>query len=69
MKKEIKRTPITFHGEDGFEVLIEDTDIWPGNACEYCMYKNWDGWRECIASCETVNGCIPGKPTYFQFIK
>ena len=27
MKTEIKRTPITFNGEDGFEVLYEDTEI------------------------------------------
>ena len=69
MKKEIKRTPITFHGVDGFEVLYEDTDIWPGNACEYCMYEHWDGWKECIASCDTVHECGLRRPTYFQFIK
>ena len=69
MKKEIKRTPITFKGEDGFEVLIEDTEIWPGESCRYCIYDNWDGWIECLASCETVHGCGSGTPTYFQFIK
>lgn len=69
MKKIIKRTPITFHGEDGFEVLIEDTNIWLGDGCDYCMYNNWDGWKECIASCDIVHGCGFGRPTYFQFFK
>lgn len=69
MKKEIKRTPITFHGVDGFEVLYEDDEIWIQDACNYCMYNDWDGWIECLASCSTVNGCRLGTPTYFQFIK
>lgn len=69
MKKEIKRTPITFNGEDGFEVLYEDNEIWMQDACNYCMYDGWDGWRECLASCNTVHGCGIGAPTYFQFIK
>lgn len=69
MKKEIKRTPITFNGEDGFEVLYEDTEIWSGDACEYCMYEEWYGWEECSAPCAVVHGCYLRKPTYFQFIK
>lgn len=69
MKKEIKRTPITFHGEDGFEVLYEDDEIWIQDACSLCMYDGWPGWRECLASCNTVHGCGIGTPTYFQFIK
>lgn len=69
MKIEIKRTPITFNGEDGFEVLYEDTDIWSGDSCDYCMYDEWFGWEECSASCAVVHGCDIGKPTYFQFIK
>ena len=69
MKLEIKRTPITFNGEDGFEVLYEDTDIWSGDSCDYCMYDEWFGWEECSASCAVVHGCDIGKPTYFQFIK
>lgn len=69
MKKEIKRTPITFNGEDGFEVLFEDTEIWHGDACEYCMYEEWFGWEEAAATCDLVHGCGLCKPTYFQFIK
>lgn len=69
MKKEIKRTPITFNGEDGFEVLIEDSEIYIEDSCEYCMYGEWFGWVECSASCAIVHGCYLGKPTYFQFIK
>lgn len=69
MKKEIKRTPITFNGKDGFEVLYEDTEIWMQDACNYCMYEHWNGWSECLASCGTVHECGIGEPTYFQFIK
>ena len=69
MKKEIKRAPITFNGEDGFEVLIEDSEIYIEDSCEYCMYEEWFGWEEFSASCEVVHGCYFGKPTYFQFIK
>lgn len=69
MKREIKRTPITFNGEDGFEVLFEDTSIIPMVSCECCMYEEWDGYDECAASCCTVHGCEFGRPTYFQFIK
>lgn len=69
MKKIIKRTPITFKGEDGFEVLIEDTELYGFDACYNCMYENWDGWMNCMAACETVHGCGFGRPTYFQFFK
>lgn len=69
MKHIIKRTPITFKGEDGFEVLIEDNDIWMQDACNHCMYQNWDGFRECQASCATVHECGVGTPTYFLFFK
>lgn len=68
MKKEIKRTPITFNGVDGFEVLYEDTEIWQGDACSYCMYQEWADWTECTAPCHVVHGCGLGKSTYFQFI-
>lgn len=69
MKKEIKRTPITFNGVNGFEVLYQDTDIWSGDECDYCMYDGWDGWKECLATCDIVHGCDIEKSTYFQFIK
>lgn len=69
MKTEIERTPITFNGEDGFEVLYIDSDIWDEDACEYCMYEDWMGWSECAASCAVVHGCEIGRPTFFQFIK
>lgn len=69
MKKEIKRTPITYNGEDGFEVLYQDTEIWISDSCDYCMYQEWTDCTECVASCVDVHGCIFGKPTYFQFIK
>lgn len=69
MKLEIKRTPITFNGEDGFEVLYEDTEIWQGVVCDFCMYADWSDCSELFASCEEVHGCGFGRTTYFQFIK
>lgn len=69
MKNEIKRTPITFNGEDGFEVLYKDTRIDSGDACDYCMYNEWNGWVDAAATCVDVHGCGYGRPTYFQFIK
>lgn len=68
MKIEIKRTPITFNGEDGFEVLYGDTEIWPEDACQFCMYEEWADWSECCAPCNVVHGCGHGISTYFQFM-
>ena len=68
MKKEIKRTPITFNGEDGFEVLYKDSEILQSDACEYCMYEEWSGWYESAPSCCAVHGCGYWDCTYFQFI-
>ena len=69
MKKEIKRTPITFNGEDGFKVLDEDTEIFLSDRCDYCMYEEWRDWSVIAATCVDVHGCDYGKPTFFQFIK
>lgn len=69
MKTEIKRIPITYNGEDGFEVLYKDTEIFSGDACEYCMYNEWNDWRDAAATCVDVHGCGFGQPTYFKFIK
>ena len=69
MKTEIKRTPITYNGEDGFEVLYEDTEIELGDICQYCMYEEWDDWINCSAPCMDVHCCGYYKHTYFQFIK
>lgn len=69
MKTEIKRTPITFNGEDGFEVLYEDSDIFVINTCNLCMYKNDNNRIDCQAPCCTIHKCLPSRPTYFKFIK
>lgn len=69
MKTEIKRTPITYNGEDGFEVLYEDTEIWIQDACQYCMYEDWFDMGAIVVSCEKVHGCGSLRPAYFQFIK
>lgn len=67
MKSILKKTPITYDGQDGFELLIHDDSIFLEDSCEYCMYEEWFGWDECSASCCTVHGCGMLKPTYFIF--
>lgn len=69
MKKEIKRTPFTFHGVDGFKVLYEDPEICIGDTCQYCMFKDWSNISGITPWCDIVHGCGIGQSTYFQFIK
>lgn len=69
MKTEIERCPITYNGEDGFEVLYIDYDLWDDDVCEYCMYHGWYDYRDSLATCVDVHGCSVGRPTFFQFIK
>lgn len=69
MKKEIQRTPITYNGEDGFEVLFEDNEVPREDLCTFCMYEDWFGWNVSSASCCTVHGCGFDSSTYFQFLR
>lgn len=69
MKKEIKRTPITFNGVDGWEVFIKDDEIQPyeHSTCERCMYQDWHVKDYILASCEEVHGCTWDFRRYFIF--
>ena len=69
MIQELKRTPITFNGVDGWEILIKDDEInfYEEWACERCIYSNWHGEEETLAPCRVVNGCLADNQTYFKF--
>lgn len=71
MKQIVKKTPITFNGVDGWEVLILDTGAkWEdGSLCDRCMYKDWDNVEETMASCDIVHHCTIDFPAYFKFEK
>lgn len=67
MKKVIKKTPITFNGVDGFEVLIKDSEVWAGDCCDKCIYSNYVPSSEIGADCCTVHSCGTSPFTYFGF--
>lgn len=69
MKNELKRTPITFDGHDGWEILIEDTDITYAIGCERCIYRDWNDEIECQAPCHIVHECSMKAPSYFKFLQ
>lgn len=67
MKSILKKTPITYNGRDGFEILIHDDSIWSVDSCDYCMYEEYYNWSESSAPCFVVHGCGALSPTYFVF--
>lgn len=68
MIKVLKETPITAFGRDCMEQLVHDDTIWCADACDYCYYRDWNGWEDCGASCCEVHGCHINEPTYFKLI-
>ncbi len=67
MITELKRTPITWNGEDGWEVLVRDTDPANYDICELCIYRDWYEGVTDDAYCEIVHGCLILPFTYFIF--
>ena len=67
MKKVIKRTPITFNGVDGYEVLIRDSEVCGIECCEKCMFYNYTTSSETAALCFEVHGCGRSQFQYFVF--
>lgn len=72
MIQELKRTPITFNGVDGWEVLIKDDEIGCDGhtACDRCMYRLWIDthlYIAILATCVDVHDCLPNYQTYFEF--
>lgn len=66
MIKVLKETPITVEGRDFCLQLLHDDVLWCQDTCDYCYYRDWNGWDECCASCADVHGCDPYAPTYFK---
>lgn len=67
MITEIKRTPITWNGEDGWEVLVLDDFPFLNDVCPGCMYNEWNDWENVAATCVDVHGCSVNQNMYFIF--
>lgn len=67
MITEIKRTPITWNGEDGWEVLVRDDNPPFYDVCELCMYNEWEPLPDSVDKCVYVHGCLLSSFTYFKF--
>lgn len=67
MITELKRTPITYKGEDGWEILMLNDCPLVECVCDLCMYRDWNDWVNCDAPCRIVNGCGSSPNTYFIF--
>lgn len=70
MKRIIKKCPITFNGVDGWEVLVDDVDIYKRHEipCENCMFS---GYLGCDNSepCMDVHRCTHSSYSYFVFVE
>lgn len=67
MITELKRTPITWNGEDGWEILVLDDFPFEDNVCEMCMYNEWNDWENVAATCVDVHGCGVSQNKFFIF--
>lgn len=70
MKRVIKKCPITFYGVDGWEVLVDDVDVFKRCEipCENCMYDDEIDYIS-DAPCHEVHGCAQSPYTYFVFVE
>lgn len=66
----LKKTPITFNGINGWEVLIVDNEIDKKgmNPCQCCMYTDWMD-RGTNANCMDVHECCLTECDYFVFVE
>ena len=69
MITELNRTPITWKGKDGWEVLVQNDCPHVVCVCELCMYRDWNGWRYYGTPCRIMKGCGSSLYTYFIFKK
>lgn len=69
MIQELKRTPITFDGVDGWEVLVRDDEIKLNEtcACFQCKYVVWDWMSLTGATCDGNHDCLDSNQMYFRF--
>lgn len=61
----IKKTPITFKGEDCMEVMVHDDNIVDCTCCFLCMYRDFEIDNELMASCMEIHGCTVDCSNYF----
>lgn len=69
MITEIKRTPITWDGKDGWEILVQNDCPQVVCVCQLCIYHYWDGWKKRGTTCRILKGCGNSLYTYFIFKK
>ena len=69
MITELKRTPITFDGKDGWEILILNDCPHVVCVCELCIFRDWTGQHDTDATCIQVHGCGYSPFSYFIFKK
>lgn len=67
MITEKKRTPITYFGKDGWEILVEDDYPYNDDVCELCMWREWNDWEFGAEPCYWVHGCSLDQHMYFIF--
>lgn len=70
MKRVIKKSPITFYGVDGWQVLVNDVDVYKRgeSPCENCMYDDEMNY-DCDATCQNIHGCTRFLYNYFVFVE
>ena len=61
----VKKTPITFKGEDCMEVLVHDDNINDCRCCLLCMYRDFEIDNELMATCMDIHGCPADCSQYF----
>lgn len=69
MIQELKRTPITFNGVDGWEVMVLDDDLRHGGivGCDKCIYDYNEISRMEDVPCPVITGCWYDDRVYFEF--
>lgn len=65
MIKVLKETPITFHGIDAMEVLVENWDLGDTYSCDMCAYRDYIPVNDLGATCMDVHGCTKNALAYF----
>lgn len=65
----LKKTPITFNGVDGWEVLVKDDEIeWESTfVCDRCIYTKWIDLASLLVPCDIYHECLNDHQTYYIF--
>lgn len=70
MKRVIKKCPITFNGVDGWEVMVNDVDVYKRYEipCDNCMYYGNLGCDGSV-TCMDIHRCTHDVYAYFVFVE